>query len=446
MNLRPLMILPPLVLAVLGFNWMTQDRSADVSRPEEARLAVRVMEIVPKPVSASVIGYGRVMPVRAWSAVSEVQGRISSIPGNLAEGSIVDAGDILFTVDETDYELARQKAQANITAVEAQLREIERQDENTRKTLELQERTKAIAQAEYDRIALLVERGTSTQSALDTAQKTLLAQANSVLSLENTLALFPAQHESLEATLAVRQSELREAERSIEKATIVAPFRGRVSAINVEAGQFVRTGDTLLTLDDTSAAEVTAEIQPGPFAPIFRSLSSEVETLPDGLDTDDLLKYLREASVATEVRVSLGQREMRWPAELVRIRGTLDVDTATTGIIVRVENPSIGRPELRRPPLNIGTFVSVVFTSQPIEDSITVPRSALRYDDDGAPFVYLADAEDRLAKVPVVVGPSIGGDAFIRDGLKGGERLILSAPAPSVIGMALEPIAAGQEK
>ncbi|WP_299640414.1 efflux RND transporter periplasmic adaptor subunit [uncultured Ruegeria sp.] len=438
MNFCPLAILPPLVIAVLGFNWMTREQSEDVTRHEETGLAVRAMEILPQPVSATVIGYGWVEPARDWSAVSEVEGRIDAIPGDLAVGSVVEAGDVLFEIDVTDYELARQKAQANITSVEAQLRESERQEENTRKTLELQERTKAVAQNEYDRVASLVERGASTQAALDTAQKTLLAQSNSVLTLENTLALYPAQRESLEATRAVRMSELREAERSIEKAKISAPFRGRVSEIGVEAGQFVRTGDILLVLDDTSAAEVTAEVQPKTFAPIFMAARGKGEAPAEGIDTSRVIEFLTDAGISAEVRVSLENRVLSWPAKLERMRGTLDADTATMGVVVRVEDPTIGQPHLQRGPLESGAFVSVIFSSEPMENTVVVPRSALRYGDDGAAFVYLADAQDRLAKSAVKVGHSIGEGAIILSGLEGGDRLVLSEPSPPVIGMALD--------
>ncbi|WP_299667647.1 efflux RND transporter periplasmic adaptor subunit [uncultured Ruegeria sp.] len=438
MNFRPLAILPLLVIAVLGFNWMTREQSKDVTHHEETRLAVRAMEILSQPVSATVIGYGRVEPARDWSAVSEVEGRIDAIPGDLAVGSVVEAGDVLFEIDVTDYELARQKAQANITSVEAQLCESERQEENTRKTLELQERTKAVAQNEYDRVASLVERGASIQAALDTAQKTLLAQSNSVLTLENTLALYPAQRESLEATRAVRMSELREAERSIEKAKISAPFRGRVSEIGVEAGQFARTGDILLVLDDTSAAEVTAEVQPKTFAPIFMAARGKGEAPAEGIDTSRVMEFLTDAGISAEVRVSLENRVLSWPAKLERMRGTLDADTATMGVVVRVEDPTIGQPHLQRGPLESGALVSVIFSSEPMENTIVVPRSALRYGDDGAAFVYLADAQDRLAKSAVKVGHSIGEGAIILSGLEGGDRLVLSEPSPPVIGMALD--------
>ncbi len=56
MNLKALMFLPPLVLAVLGFNWKTREQPRDVSRPKERRLVVRVMDVTRRPVSVSVTG------------------------------------------------------------------------------------------------------------------------------------------------------------------------------------------------------------------------------------------------------------------------------------------------------------------------------------------------------------------------------------------------------
>jgi len=444
MNLRPLMIVPPLALAVGGFLWMTQERAQDVTRSGEAALAVRVMEIAPRSVVAEVTGYGHVTPEHEWSAVAEVQGRVDAIPGSLAEGSVVEKDAVLIAIDVTDHELSRQKAEANITAVEAQLREIARQEQNTKRSLELEQQTLEVARAEFERISELVERGASTQATLDTVQKTLLSQSNAVLSLENALALYPSQTDSLQATLAVRRSELREAERAIEKATIRAPFKGRVSQINVEVGQFARTGDTLLTLDDTSAVEVIAEIQPSAFVPIFTA-AREVMTVDSNenggrFDTSRAVEYLSAAEVSAEVRLSIGGYEMRWPAELVRMRGTLDKETSTIGMVVRVKDPTIGDAEMRRARLDSGAFAAVDFRTKPIPETIVVPRTAVRYDDEGGTFVYVADQDNRLAAVDVRTGPAISGDVLILGGLSTGDRLVLSEPSPPVIGMALDPI------
>ena len=71
---------------------------------------------------------------------------------------------------------------------------------------------------------------------------------------------------------------------------------------------------------------------------------------------------------------------------------------------------------------------------------MTVPRDALRYSDQNTTFVYLSDAESRLAIREVQTGAVIGGDIVIQSGLAAGDILVLSDPRPSVPGLKLEPI------
>ncbi len=438
MNLRPLLIIPPLLAGFFGFRMMTQEGDVPTSTPKENRLAVRVIELEPHPVAATAVGYGRVEPVRDWSAISEVQGRIVTLAEGLAVGSIVEAGTVLAEIDRTDYELARQKTLANISAAEAQLAELDRQEVNSRASLAVEKRILEVAQAEYDRIDSLVGRGTSTQAALDGAQKTLLAQTNSVTQLENTLALFPSQRDSLQATLAVRRAELAEAERSLEKATIRAPFRGRVSELNAESGQFARSGDTLLKMDDTAAVEITAEIQPTEFVPMITVALGDRFDGDSVVDVAQAVQILTEAGVTAAVSMQIAGIEAHWPAEIVRLRGTMDSETGTLGLVVRVEDPLFSQRKINRPPLNVGAFVTVTFSTEPRPDGMTVPRAALRYDDDGASFVYIADAQEQLAVLPVETGQVIGENVLVLDGLEGGELLVLTDPRPPVLGTPLE--------
>lgn len=446
MNLRPLLIIPPLALALIGFRWMNQTPEVVPTVPEEARLAVRVQQIEPRPVTVTAVGYGRAEPVRDWSAIAEVNGRVTELAEGLAVGQIVEAGAVLVRIDRTDYELERRKVEANIAAVEAQLAELAREEENSRATLEVEERILEVAQAEYDRVASLVGRGTSTQATLDTNQKTLLAQDSAVTRLRNTLALYPAQRQSLEATLDARKADLAEAERALEKTTLTAPFRGRVSEFEVEIGQFVRTGDRLLALDDISAVEITAELQPSSFAPvILTSLGEDIDT-ETPVDISRAVDMLVGAGVTAEVRSTFAGMDAAWPAEIVRLRGTTDSETGTLGLVVRVTDPLQGRRALNRPPLTVGSFVSVHFSTPPIEGALTVPRSALHYGDDGTPFVYLADADNRLRIAQVDAVQVIGDQVSVLGGLDGSETLVLSDPRPPIVGMALDPIPVGQDQ
>lgn len=440
MNLKSLLILPPLALGVAGFMWMTQPKE-EVTQPQpETRLAVRVAPVVAKPLVVTATGYGWVEAVRSWSAVSQVDGRIAEVVGDLAEGTLVEEGALLVQVDPTDYELAVQKSQANIEAAEASLAELAAQEENSERLLEIEERILEVARTEFDRTSALSERGTSTQSALDTAQKTLLAQETAVTNLQNTMALYPVQRASTEATLAVRKAELAEAERALENTTIRAPFSGRIATATAEAGQFIRTGEELLTVENIDTVEIVAAVQPRVFAPVMevtlgRSLSETVE-----IEAANMLQMLVDAGVEATVRLQFAEFDVSYPAEIVRFSGSVDSETGTIGMAVRVALPETRDRVEHRPPLNPGSFVSVDFSTPPSDGLLAVPRATVHQDDAGAPFVYTADSEDRLAIAPVTLGPVVNGNVIIETGLSVGDRLVLSSPRPPIEGLGLDPV------
>lgn len=440
MNLRPLLIIPPVALGVLGFLWMTRGGEAPVSVEPEAEVAVRVLTVEPAPVIPFAEGYGRVAPAHSWSAVSEVQGRIAHLAEGLAEGSFVEAGDVIVEVDRTDYELSVQKTHANIAAAEASLAEIDRQEANTRRNLEIEQRTLEVAQTEYDRVQSLVESGASTQAALNTAEKALFAQQTSITNVTNTLELYPSQRASAEATLAVRRAELAEAERSLSKTVITAPFRGRVDALNVEEDQFIRTGDTLLTLDSAETAEVVAEFAPRAFrAMALAAVGGQLP--PDTLvDTSKMVALMHQLGITAQVRMELAGVTALYDAEIVRLRGTIDSETGTMGLVVRVDDPYLANGARGRPPLHAGSFVTVHISAPPLAGALAVPRTALHLDDDGAPFLYVMDAQARLEQRPVETGPALGDQVLIRAGLAAGEVLVLSTPTPPIPGIRLVPV------
>ena len=438
MNFKPLLILPPIALAVFGFLRMN-DRDPEPTTPKpEMRLAVRILTVAPKSVVATATGYGRVEAVHTWTAVTEVQGRITHLPTDLAAGSIVEAGSTLFEIDVTDYELARDKARANIASAEAQLAELSRQEVNTANSLAVEERILTVAQAEYDRVQALFTKGTTTQAKLDTAQKTLLAQTKAVTNLNNTQALFPSQRQSLDASMKVRQADLADANRAIGKTAVTAPFKARVSALNAEQGQFVRQGDKVLVLQDISAAEITAELQPSSFAPMVGlALRGTLDLYPT-VDTTKAVAIFNRAGITANVSAAHADQVANWPAEIVRMRGTMDNETGSLGLVVRVDDPLLSEPPLARPPLNVGAFVSVTFSSPPADAVLSIPRNAVRYEDTGAPFAYVVDAKTALAKSPLTLGAVLDDEVIVLDGLAPGDQLILTNPQPPILGMALD--------
>ncbi|GAB5449306.1 efflux RND transporter periplasmic adaptor subunit [Gymnodinialimonas sp.] len=440
MNLKPLLIIPPLAIGVLGFFWMTQGDNAPAAPVEEATLAVRTMTVVAQPLTISATGYGRVEAVQSWSAVSQVEGNVTATIPDLAVGTVVDAGQVLVQVDTTDYELGVAIAEANVAAAQASLAELDRQEENTQGLLAVEQRILELVAADFDRIQTLSENGTVTASTLEDAQRSLLAQENAVINLTNTLALLPSQRETAGATLRVREAELADAQRSLSNTTITAPFRGRIANASVEVGNFIRVGADVLTLEAIDEAEVVGAFQPQGFGNLMRlAVGPQLQDMTS-VDATRVVEYMQEGGVSAYLELEFGGNTVRYPAEVVRFRGSIDNETGTLGIAVRVADPLVASAADNAPPLEFGSFVSVVLEATPDSDVIAVPRSILQQGAEGQPYLFTADAEDRLAITPVRPGPVAGDQILIVEGLTDGTRILLSSPRPSIPGLALDVI------
>ena len=437
MNFKPLLIVPPIVLAVLGYMWKNAPQDAESAAPDVPRQTVRALTVTEQPLTVAATGYGRLTPVRSWTAVSQVEGRAVSVAPGLDVGDVVDAGALLVQIDQTDYALAVAKAEANIAAAEAALLELAGQETASERLLEREARILDVAKVEFERVNRLVQNGTASPSTLDTQQKDLLNQENAVLSLQNTLSLYPAQRASADASLAVRRAELEEAQRSLENTTIKAPFRGRVSLEAVEEGQFVRVGNELVELDGISQAEVVGAFQPQAFAALAQAALGPAFRDMTEIDATKIVSFLNDAGVTSHLAIELGGNTARYPATLIRFRGSIDEETGTIGIAVRVKDPLIARASDRRPPLEFNSFVSVVLETAPDRTAIAIPRAALNHDDNGVSYVYTAGEDDALAITPVTLGPVTGDDVIIRAGLSDGMRVLLSTPRPAIVGMPL---------
>ncbi len=447
MNWRVLLFIPAIALGTGAFLVINNRAPAPASNNDERLLVpVRVTEVTLKPVPVSVTGYGRVEPVRTWEGISQVDGRITETTDGLAVGGFVSEGEVILRVDPRDYEIARDRAIANLAIAEAQLAELDAQEENTAEQLELESQIEEVVQADVDRRSTLVERGSTAIASLEQAQRDLISQKRRVLDLENALALFPVQRSSAEATLASRRVDLEEAERQLANTQIIAPFNGRILEENASEGVYIRPGDRLLTIAAIEAVEVIAEIQPAAMSEALMLL------LPDAADVierfnpfegDAAISALNAAGIEATVILSQGG-EHRYPAQVVRLDGSVDNATGTLGIVVQVHNAGTPDAATRRPPLTNGNFVSVLFHGTTNEPLARVPRSTLIEEQDGA-YVYVVDIDTRLARQDVTVAGRSAGDIVLSSGLENGDMLVLSPPEPAILGAFLAPVANDEE-
>jgi len=122
-----------------------------------------------------------------------------------------------------------------------------------------------------------------------------------------------------------------------------------------------------------------------------------------------------------------------WHGRITRTSSSYDPTTRVLFGYVQVDDP-YGTGADNGVPLAAGLFVSVKVAGRQVENSIIVPRTALR----GTDTVYIANDDNTLSLRTVKVASSTREMVVITDGLLSGERVITSPIRGVAEGMKIE--------
>jgi len=430
-GLKLLLITLPIIALGAGFLVYVVVTGAPPERITLAERAtpVRVVIAQTHSVAPRVVGFGLVRPARTYEAIAQVGGTVEHVNSALQNGAILPAGAVLLRISPADFKLAIAQADANIRAAEARLSELVVSEANQAAALAIEDEALALRTADLDRTETLFQNGTISQTAVISARTAHLAQRQKVQSLDSALALFPTQRTVQTEQIAVYRASLETAKLNLARTELILPFAARVASVSVEAGQFLRSGQTAALLDGIEAGEVEAQVPIAALRTLLRSTLSDPEAVT--LDPATMTEVLRRLGLSAEVHLRLDDDVISWPATVDRISDTIDQKSGTLGVIVRVDTAYSGVEPGKRPPLTKGMFVEISLKGKP-ESGIWVPRSALRGDR-----LLLADGDDRLRSFQVTTVMVQDGIALISGGISPGARILVSQPGSVVDGMLL---------
>ena len=427
---RRALIIPPIlaggwVLAVVVAN---RNAPQQESIPEVAR-PLLVIEVPETNVVPRVLGYGTARPGDVWSAVAEVKGRIVEAHPELKAGAVIRQGTTVVRIDPTEYELQVARLRAEVAQIVAQQAELDVEQANHRKALAIEEEGLDLAERELRRVTQLRSDRAISESEYDQTLRSVLTQRQSVQSLRSSLDVLPSRREALVATLAARQAGLEQAELDVQRTVLTAPFDCRLSEVSLEVDQFVAAGQVLFEAYGAAVTEVEAQVPIDQVRTLLKPAEAPLDL------TDDAMKVIRTVfNVEAVVRMRTGDFTVEWEGRFDRVREELDLQTRTLRLVVAVDRPYEGVIPGQRPPLAPGMFCEVELRGEARPQQIVIPRTSLK---DGA--VYLVNGDNRLARREVTVAFSQGGFSVIKEGLRPGERIVVSDPTPAIEGMLVEP-------
>ncbi|MGL6463470.1 efflux RND transporter periplasmic adaptor subunit [Aeromonas hydrophila] len=323
-----------LVLACLSLlisaGWYYR-HSAPAGKPQPRQVNIRAQTVSQSLAEPSIKLVSKLAANRSVVISPEVTGRIVKIA--VRSGQQVKQGDVLIALDAG-------KQQAELAEQSASVRDESRKLRDMRR---------------------LVARGAITTSEL----------------------------EGQEATVAQAQARADAAKYELSLRTLLAPFDGSVSLIDLSEGALVNSGDTLLHLDELAKLRLDLAVP------------------------ERYLSLLRPGMAVTATSSA-------WPDQSFRgVLETLDsrVSNDTQNIKARVIIPN---PDGQLRP---GMLLNVEL-SLPPQKMTLIPAQSVEYAGEQR-FVYRLEPNGKVKRVPVVLGDTHGEEVWVTEGLKVGDRIVV---------------------
>jgi membrane fusion protein, multidrug efflux system len=322
---------------------------------------VSVAQVVKKSITEWDDYSGHVEAVDAAEIRARVAGQLNKV--NYREGSLVEKGQLLFTIDDREYAAAADAARADLARAEARL---------------------TLAKQELARAESLISARAVSQGELESRQ---------------------VEFQQAEADKLSAQARLTQAELSLSFTRVRAPFAGRAGAALVKPGNLVAPNQSLLTtLVSVDPVYVT-------FTGDEQAYLRYQELARDG-------NRVSSRDARNPVLVGLANEE-GYPheGEMDFVDNALDPATGTIRGRAVLPNPDGA--------LTPGLFARVRLLGGSETDALLIHEQAVLTDQDRR-YVYILGKDNSAARRDVTLGPLVEGLRVVKTGLAPGDKVIVN--------------------
>lgn len=353
---------------------------------------------------------GTTRPRQQVALRSQVSGEITSLLVDV--GDAITRGDLLAQLDGDLQTASLNQARAELSARRAQTAQAQVSIQDAEADVVQARAIFDQARLDASRLRQLADEGAISQQ---TAEAAALAETNAQQALASAQAQLAAQRQAVASAAdqaEAQQAILTQRQRQLSYADLRSPLSGVVLSRQVDVGDFVQPGATVLELGDLSSLEVTVQISELDIASLSVGQLASVE-----LDA-----FPGEGSIS-------GAIEQISPV----------ADATSRLIPVQVSIPNLnGR-------LGSGLLARVQFSTGP-QNAVVVPAGALAVGDgasegeNGENTVFVVEGEGEQAKAiarPVRVGQQRQDQVEILSGLAAGEAFVVESDRPLSSGQAV---------
>ncbi|HET9424318.1 MAG TPA: efflux RND transporter periplasmic adaptor subunit [Gemmatimonadaceae bacterium] len=370
------------------------------SKKSTKAVEVRVEKVEKRDLTASVTASGQVRPQTKVDVASDITGKIVQL--KVREGQMVSKGQFLLEIDAQQAEAAVDRATAGLQSAKAS---------------EIQARAnRAQTQRSYER-------------SLEIKQKSPeLVSDEQLEQLRTGAEVAAAVHQASTHQVGQAEATLKDARQALGKTKLFAPMAGRVTRLNVEAGETAIMGTlnkdaaTLLTISDMSVLETRVKVDETDVARIHIGDPAEIQidAFPDTLFAGRVTKISNSSvraaatggtdqAVDYEVTIQL----MNAPAE-TRPDFSATAKIVTAKVANALSVPIIALTVREDEAIPAGDTATGLGRARPVKE-------LGKRDVEG---VFIVGADNKVTFRPVKVG--IAGEKHfeVLSGLKEGEKIV----------------------
>ena len=328
--------------------------------PPRRVVEVVVDEAVLEPYRAKSQYVGRLLAQDDVAIQARVTGYL--LTRDFREGELVESGDVLYTLDASEYEAALARAKANMAAAIA---------------------NQANAVRNYKRGEELLPKGAISEAEMDDLEATKL---------------------DADARIESAKAEVTSAEVNLGFTTIHAPITGRIARSAASAGDLVGPNSgNLTTLVSIDPIEALFQVSEATYvSAVGKGLASQLG--PDAMRNIEVTLELANGTLYPEV------------GKIDYFSNRIDQLTGTLEARARIPNPH----SLLVP----GQYVRVILQDTNLLEGLFVPQAAVQADQQGS-FVLTVDAGSTVVRRNVELGNRVDDQVRVKRGVDEGDRVIV---------------------
>ena len=316
------------------------------------------------------------------------------------EGDLVERGDVLFVLDDSDIASNIEQSSANVEIAKINYEKMK----STAKDQQMVQVSNALSAAQLgfndakinlERMTELFEAESISKQALEQAQN---AYESAKLQLESAQDNYNVAEQSIDQNIRTAKEQLRQAEaraesgkKQVEDFTVTAEIDGEISEIFVKENESLVTGMKIMEIVDYDNLKIMVKVD-----------EYDIGAITEG----------------KEVSVSVNTLDKKVAGKISKISNQAET---VNGVSFFTADIDLEKDD----DLRVGLSAEVSVINKNAANATTISMRALQFNNENKPFVYIRDVNNKVVTKTVTLGINDGNTVQITDGIKTGEVVLL---------------------